>query len=203
MEHEAVARAGGVHSPARGAAAAQELEQVGLDLVVGVVGEDEVGRAELARDLSEEAVARGAGVGFAHFVFAAGAVFAGDELEAEMAGEIAHGDGVGGAFLAPAVVEMEDDGLAARGDERVEERDGIDAAGDGGEQREVGQCGERGFAGRERRGHGFGLSRGGRSARLGEGDGFTRRLGGTGAGTRGFPNGVWLPRVGAGARTLG
>jgi len=156
MEGEAVALGDGGHPLPTRAAAAQKLEQEGFDLVVGVVGEDEMRRAEPARDLREEAVARGAGDGFAHLAFCR-AHFGGDAAEAEPARKSADADGIRGAAGTPAVVEVEDDGLAAVGDKGVKERDGIDAAGDGGEQRRIGQRGERGFAGMGHGAHDPGL----------------------------------------------
>ena len=118
------------------AAAAEEIEEDGLDTVVGVVAEENLAAAVGAAEIGEEAVARGASCGLdgKFFCFRQGAdiLLSGLEMQLVASREFFDEAGVCGGFApAQGVVEVADDEFFEPGGvEKMEEGDTVAAAGD-------------------------------------------------------------------------
>ncbi len=129
----------GAHPAQAGTASAKEIEEKSLDLIVCVMGENERAAAGLARRPGEEGIAGLPGGGFngePALPRQGGDIHAGGEDgKLQPAGEPPHEAGVGRARgTAEAVIEVEEgDFSKALLHERVEQRRGIDTAGDAGE----------------------------------------------------------------------
>ena len=142
VEDEAVVEGlDGFHAGDAGeAGAAAGVGEDGFGLVFGVVGEEEVGGLVFGGGLKEEGVAGLAGGGFegeARGFGEGGDVGFGDFAgEGILFGEAADEGGVlVGLFATEGVIEVADDEVGvALGEEPVEERDGVAAAGEGDEE---------------------------------------------------------------------
>lgn len=142
LEGDAVdlAEGAGAHAAKAGGAAAEEIEEEGLDLIVGVMGEEEDAAAGLACGGGEEGVTGVAGGCLNGELESAGEGgnigAAGDDGEAQPAGEGLDETGIGGSGrAAEAMIEVEDDEVAKAVVEKgVKERGGIDTAGDADEE---------------------------------------------------------------------
>ena len=125
-----------------GAGAAEEMEEDGFGLVVGVMSEEESGAISGVSDFGEELVAGVASGGFDGLSGLGGeggdVLAAGDAGEAEIFGEIGDELSILVAVRSQGVIEVTDrEVLVAGFEEEMEERDGIGTTGDADEAGQV------------------------------------------------------------------
>lgn len=139
MDGERAAPGDGAHTGAR-AGTAQELEEKGLDLIVGVMREDKVTAVETCGGFFKKNPTRSAGISLGAREVARSA--RDDESKLIFFGETRDKAFLGIALGTPAMIKVEDDRIFSGGDEGMEQSAGIDSAGDS-EEKFFRQCVER------------------------------------------------------------